>query len=114
MASNGLAVAAPDKFPVTPGHALVFPKRHVASLFEADGPEVAAMFGLLCAVRAKLADAPDSPDGFTVGVNDGAAAGQTVPHLHIHLIPRRTGDCPDPRGGLRRLFPGKAAWWEAR
>ena len=61
-----------------------------------------------------IADAPDLPDGFTVGVNDGAAAGQTVPHLHLHVIPRRTGDCPDPRGGLRRIFPDKAEWWKSQ
>lgn len=111
MASGDLAFAVADEFPVTPGHALVCPKRHIASLFEANDAEVAAMFGLLRAIRANLADAPNPPDGFTVGVNDGEAAGQTIPHLHIHIIPRRTGDCPDPRGGLRRIFPGKAEWW---
>ena len=114
MMSDELAVAIADKFPLTPGHALIVPRRHVVSLFEADDAEVAAMLRLARAVRARLADAPDPPDGFTVGVNDGAAAGQTVPHLHLHVIPRRTGDCPDPRGGLRRIFPDKAEWWKSQ
>ena len=114
MMSDELAVAIADKYPLTPGHALVVPGRHVVSLFEANDAEVAAMFGLARAVRARLADAPDPPDGLTVGVNDGAAAGQTVSHLHLHVIPRRTGDCPDPRGGLRRIFPDKAEWWKSQ
>jgi diadenosine tetraphosphate (Ap4A) HIT family hydrolase len=54
------------------------------------------------------------PDGFNIGINDGAAAGQTVPHLHIHLIPRYKGDLPDPRGGVRWLFPEKADYWSKR
>ncbi len=55
-----------------------------------------------------------NPDGFNIGINDGEAAGQTVPHLHLHLIPRFTGDVPEPRGGIRWIFPDKADYWSGR
>jgi diadenosine tetraphosphate (Ap4A) HIT family hydrolase len=106
------AVAISDAFPVAQGHTLVIPKRHVASLFELRDDEQAAVWKLVAQVRTRLL-AELHPDGFTVGVNDGAAAGQTVMHAHVHVIPRRRGDAPDPRGGVRWVIPDKAAY-EAR
>ena len=107
---NDCAVAIPDAFPVAEGHMLVVPKRHVASLFNLPEEEQAALWRLVALVRGKLMDEL-RPDGFNVGVNDGPAAGQTVPHAHVHIIPRRAGDVPDPRGGVRWVVPGKAPYW---
>jgi diadenosine tetraphosphate (Ap4A) HIT family hydrolase len=104
------AVAFLDGFPVTPGHTLVVPKRHVASLFELPDQEQAAVWMLVTQVRALLM-ADLRPDGFNIGVNDGTAAGQTVMHAHVHVIPRRHGDVADPRGGVRWVVPDKAAYW---
>ena len=110
---NDQALAIYDKFPVTPGHCLIIPKRHIVSLFEATREEHAAMFDLLDQMRRILL-AEHEPDGFNIGVNDGAAAGQTVMHLHIHLIPRYLGDATDPRGGVRWIMPDKAPYWKRR
>ena len=110
-AANELAFALADKFPVNPGHTLIVPRRHIVSLFEATAEERAALFDLLEESRRKLLE-ERSPDGFNIGINDGAAAGQTVFHLHIHLIPRYAGDCDDPRGGVRKLFPDRAPYWK--
>jgi diadenosine tetraphosphate (Ap4A) HIT family hydrolase len=104
------AFAIRDGFPVSPGHTLIIPKRHVASFFENSEEERAAMLALLDGQKRAL-DAEYSPAGYNVGINDGAAAGQTVPHLHIHLIPRFAGDLPDPRGGVRWVMPHKAKSW---
>lgn len=104
------AVAFLDGFPVAQGHTLVIPKRHVASLFELPEVEQAAVWKLVAQVRALLL-AELKPDGFNVGVNDGTAAGQTVMHAHVHVIPRRHGDVADPRGGVRWVIPEKAAYW---
>lgn len=107
---GGSALAVTDGYPVTPGHTLVVPRRHVAGLFELPGPEQAAVWALVARVRASLL-AELACDGFTVGLNDGPAAGQTVPHAHVHVIPRRHGDVPDPRGGVRWVVPATAAYW---
>ncbi len=95
-----------DRYPVSPGHTLVVPTRHVESIFVLNADELAC---LLTAVReAKLAlDADLHPDGFNIGVNVGVAAGQTVMHAHVHVIPRFGGDVPDPRGGIRHCIPGR-------
>jgi diadenosine tetraphosphate (Ap4A) HIT family hydrolase len=106
VASNALAFAIRDGFPVTPGHTLIVPRRLVAGWFEATREEQVAMLELVDAVKAQL-DAELRPDGYNIGINAGAAAGQTVMHLHMHLIPRFNGDVPDPRGGIRHLIPGK-------
>ena len=103
-------MAFPDAFPVAEGHTLVVPKRHVASLFDLAEEEQAALWRLVAQVRGKLASELQ-PDGFNFGVNDGPAAGQTVMHAHVHVIPRRTGDVADPRGGVRWIVPEKAAYW---
>jgi len=108
---NDHAVAIYDAFPVTLGHCLIIPKRHVESFFETTKEEQAAMLDLLDEMRWILLRELN-PDGFNIGVNDGAAAGQTVMHLHIHLIPRYTGDAEDPRGGVRWIMPDKAPYWK--
>lgn len=112
LAVNDLAIAILDGYPVSPGHILILPKRHFASLFEATDGERAALFALLDEVCRKL-KRELQPDGLNIGINDGAAAGQTVFHLHIHVIPRYVGDCEDPRGGVRWVLPERAAYWKA-
>lgn len=104
------AFAIRDGFPVSPGHTLIIPRRHVASFFEVTDAERADLMSLLAAARDDL-DREFRPAGYNIGINDGAAAGQTVPHLHIHLIPRYVGDRDDPRGGVRWVLPDKAAYW---
>lgn len=111
LVANEHAVAFYDGFPVTPGHTLIVPRRHIASFFEATGDELAAMFELAARMRGLLME-ERRPDGFNLGVNDGAAAGQTVMHLHLHLIPRYAGDTEDPRGGVRWIMPVKAPYWK--
>lgn len=111
--ANGLAVVIRDAFPVSPGHTLVLPRRHVGGFFELESPERDAVFELLDLARRDL-DQSLYPDGYNIGINDGPAAGQTVPHLHVHLIPRYKGDQPDPRGGVRWIFPERADYWSAR
>ena len=98
-----------DAFPVAPGHTLLIPRRHVVSLFDVTVVEWVELGQLLVEARAALRSEL-RPDGFNIGVNDGAAAGQTVRHLHVHLIPRYCGDRPDPRGGVRWILPEKANW----
>lgn len=108
--ANTHVIAIYDGYPVSPGHCLIIPKRHIASFFEATREEQTAILDLLAEMRAVL-QKENNPDGFNIGINDGSAAGQTVMHLHIHLIPRYAGDVPDPRGGVRWIFPDKAAYW---
>jgi superfamily II DNA or RNA helicase/HKD family nuclease len=93
-----------DSFPVSPGHALLVPKRHFASWFEATVEEQRELIEAIRIARTAIEQA-HQPDGFNLGVNVGAAAGQTVPHLHIHVIPRYAGDMQDPRGGVRGVIP---------
>ena len=108
IASNVEAFAIFDQFPVSPGHALVVTKRAVATWFEASAAEQAALMELVNVVRSKLEVQLDPrPDGYNVGFNSGDAAGQTVPHVHIHVIPRYRGDMDDPRGGVRHVIPAK-------
>jgi diadenosine tetraphosphate (Ap4A) HIT family hydrolase len=111
VAQNDHAVAFRDRYPIAGGHTLVVPRRHVESAFELDADELAALWTLVADVRRSLA-AELAPDAFTIGVNDGVAAGQTVMHAHVHVIPRWNGDVADPRGGIRRVIPAKAAYWE--
>ena len=104
------AVLILDGYPVSPGHSLVIPKRHVGSFFEVTEVERAALLALLDRAKELIAE-QHRPNGHNIGINDGAAAGQTVPHLHIHLIPRYDGDQADPRGGVRWVIPEKADYW---
>ena len=108
VASNDLAFAFPDSFPVSPGHTLVVTKRLVPSWFDATSEEQAALMSLVNDVK-RLLDATLRPkaDGYNVGFNSGRAAGQTVMHVHVHVIPRYRGDMPDPRGGVRHVIPEK-------
>jgi diadenosine tetraphosphate (Ap4A) HIT family hydrolase len=110
VAQNEFAVVIRDAFPVSPGHTLVIPKRHFGSFFEATNEERTSMLALLDQARCEI-DIELSPDGFNIGINDGHAAGQTVPHLHLHLIPRFAGDVADARGGIRWVIPEKARYW---
>lgn len=105
--SGTLVVGLWDAFAVSPGHALVVPRRHVASWFDATAAEQQEIVTALAVARERVL-AAHSPDGFNIGVNVGAAAGQTIFHLHAHLIPRYQGDVPDPRGGVRHVLPAKA------
>lgn len=108
--SNEFAAAILDRFPVSPGHTLVVPRRHEADVFALSGEKQRAMLELLGQVRERL-QRDLAPDGFNIGINVGAAAGQTVGHAHIHVIPRKYGDVEDPRGGVRWVVPGKAKYW---
>jgi diadenosine tetraphosphate (Ap4A) HIT family hydrolase len=103
---NDLAFAILDGFPVTPGHTLIVPRRLVSSWFEATAEEHAALLDLVAVVKRRL-DEERRPDGYNVGFNDGVSAGQTVMHLHLHVIPRYRGDVADPRGGVRHVIPGR-------
>jgi ATP adenylyltransferase len=107
---NELAYAIRDAFPVTPLHTLVIPRRHVHSYFELKPAELEACHRLLESEKAAIESQDKDVQGFNVGINDGAVAGQTVFHCHIHLIPRRTGDVADPRGGVRNVISGRAAY----
>ena len=103
------AVAIPDEYPVSEGHTLVVPTRHVISIYELTVTEQNVIWELVSEVRQRsLADL--NPDGFNIGLNDGQAAGQTVMHAHIHVIPRRMGDVADPKGGVRWVIPDKAPY----
>lgn len=107
---NALAFWVYDISPVSPGHSLVIPRRHVASFFDLTAEERFSMLALVD--EAKLAVSQTyAPDGYNIGLNDGEVAGQTVPHVHLHLIPRHAGDVPDPRGGIRWVLPETADYW---
>lgn len=110
IAQNEHAFAIRDAFPVSPGHTLIIPKRHIGSFFETSTEERNALFQLLDEAKARI-ESEHQPASYNIGINDGVAAGQTVPHLHIHLIPRYTGDVEDPRGGVRWVVAEKARYW---
>jgi len=110
VASDKLGIVIRDEFPVSPGHTLIILRRHVSSFFNVTSEERSSLLCLLD--EAKLAlDAEFQPSGYNIGFNEGISAGQTVPHLHIHLIPRYSGDQKDPRGGVRWVIPNKAKYW---
>ncbi|UFS61842.1 HIT family protein [Sulfurimonas sp. HSL-3221] len=104
---NDLAFAFYDKYPVTRLHTLIIPKRHVADYFELTQEEIAAMHDLLQHQKARLLALDETISGFNIGINVGADAGQTIFHVHMHLIPRRRGDMDDPKGGVRGVIPRK-------
>lgn len=108
--SSPLTLVVRDAYPVSPGHTLLIPRRHVVSFFDTHDDEQADLFRLLAEARRELLETL-RPDGFNIGINDGEAAGQTVMHLHIHLIPRYVRDRQDPRGGVRWVLPDKADYW---
>lgn len=94
-----------DNFPAAKGHVEVVPKRHVESYFSLTASEHAEVYTLIKRAWRRIQD-QFQPDGYTIGVNEGQAAGRTIDHLHIHLIPRYEGDVADPRGGIRHVLPG--------
>jgi len=100
-----------DKFPVTPGHTLIIPRRAVLHFAELNTPERARLLELVEWTQRHLATITPTPEGFNLGVNDGQAAGQMIAQFHFHVIPRRNGDVADPRGGVRRVIPEKAKYW---
>ena len=110
LIESGHSFAFPDGFPIAEGHSLVIPRRHDSSLFDLTEEEQMDLWRLVTNVRNRLTEL-HRPDGFNVGLNDGRAAGQTVMHAHVHVIPRRHGDVADPRGGVRWVVPDKAAYW---
>jgi diadenosine tetraphosphate (Ap4A) HIT family hydrolase len=110
IARNEVGLVIRDAYPVAPGHTLVIPVRHFRSYFEATQDEHEGLRALLLTAKLEL-DATLNPYAYNIGINDGPAAGQTIAHLHIHLIPRFPGDRPDPRGGVRWIFPEKADYW---
>ena len=102
-----LAYSARDTYGVSPGHTLVIPNRHVASFFDLTPEEVAACMDLIKEEK-ELIDQEFSPDGYNIGVNVGPAAGQSIFHVHIHIIPRYAGDVENPQGGVRHVIPKNA------
>jgi diadenosine tetraphosphate (Ap4A) HIT family hydrolase len=103
---NELAFAHYDSYPVNPGHCLIIPRRHVAEYFQATAEEKAAIWALVDKMKA-IIDKKYKPDGYNVGINIREAAGQSVSHIHVHMIPRYKGDMEDPRGGVRGVIPHK-------
>lgn len=113
LPSNELAYIRLDGFPVSPGHLLIVPKRHAADWFDLTAEEQKAVM-MLVEEGKRWLEVNYQPDGFNIGMNCGEAAGQTVMHMHCHLIPRYHGDLEDPRGGVRWVIPGKADYWSNR
>ena len=106
----GNALAFRDAYPISPGHTLIIPSRHVKSIFDLKHEERDDLFQALSKARVELISEL-RPEGFNMGINEGLQAGQTVMHLHVHLIPRFENDKADPRGGVRWIFPEKAKYW---
>lgn len=113
VAENDLALAFHDAFPLSPGHCLVIPRRHEADFLALTQEEQAAVWALVGPVRRSI-ESERTPDGYNIGINVGEAAGQTVAHAHLHVIPRYRGDVVDPRGGVRWIIPARARYWEGR
>ena len=107
---NDAAIAFPDAYPLAEGHTLVVPRMHVSSLYELNTEQQSSVWDLVAEVRQRLLVGL-KPDAFNIGVNDGVAAGQTVDHAHVHVIPRWQGDVADPRGGIRWILDDKADYW---
>lgn len=114
LAENGTCYTRYDNFPAADGHVEIVPKRHVESFFDLTPEEVVDAYDLLVQARDVVSQ-KYGPDGYTIGVNEGRAAGRTIDHLHIHLVPRIFGDVADPRGGIRQVVPNwnPDAWYPA-
>lgn len=95
-----------DQFPVSKGHHLIIPHRRVNSIWELTDEELMDVFTVMVETKNWIVDIYN-PDGFNIGINQGDAAGQTIPHLHIHIIPRYRGDVANPKGGVRGVIPWK-------
>jgi diadenosine tetraphosphate (Ap4A) HIT family hydrolase len=111
LAENALAAAFADAFPLTPGHALIVPRRHEPDFLALASDEQGAVWALVVPVRRRIEEY-HRPDGYNLGVNVGAAAGQTIGHVHLHVIPRYRGDVTEPRGGIRWIIPERARYWD--
>jgi diadenosine tetraphosphate (Ap4A) HIT family hydrolase len=109
LEDNGHAVAIADAFPVSRGHTLVIPKRHSAAFFDLTLDQITGVYELLCRMKTRL-DRDHNPAGYNIGINIGEAAGQTVTHSHLHLIPRFSGDVTEPQGGVRNVIPGRGPY----
>ena len=107
IGSWGSVYAIEDGYPVSAGHTLVIPYRHCATVFDLESAEWSDMHIAVAALKQRT-DGLHSPDGYNIGFNAGVAAGQTVMHVHLHLIPRYEGDVPNPRGGVRGVIPHQA------
>ena len=107
VAKNELCYARKDGFPVTEFHTLIIPNRHIANYFDLYQPEINAIHQMLEKMKKEIEERDDSVTGFNIGVNAGEDAGQSIFHVHVHLIPRRKGDVENPRGGVRGVIPGK-------
>ena len=103
---NELAYAVRDGYPVTEMHSLIIPKRHIQDYFDLTKEELIACDQLIRSLKDEISNSDNSVNGFNIGINSGETAGQTIFHCHIHLIPRRTGDVDNPRGGIRNIIPG--------
>ncbi len=103
---NELAYAVRDGYPVTEMHSLIIPKRHIQDYFDLTKEELIACDQLIRSLKDEISNSDNSVNGFNIGINSGETAGQTIFHCHIHLIPRRTGDVDNPRGGVRNVIPG--------
>jgi diadenosine tetraphosphate (Ap4A) HIT family hydrolase len=103
-------VAFEDAYPSAPGHTLVIPRRHVERIRDLNAAEQKELWNVALTQIERL-ERDSNHDGYTIGVNDGQAAGQTVPHVHLHVIPRTHRDVPDPRGGVRWVIPQTASYW---
>lgn len=108
---DALVLGLWDAHPLSPGHALLVPHRHIPDWFAATAEEQAGLTAAIARARAAIEARGHRPNGYNVGMNLGQAAGQTVDHLHLHVIPRYAGDTPDPRGGIRRILPHRADYW---
>jgi len=106
---NDKCFAIFDKYPVSKGHMLIVPYRHFSNFFDTTYDEISAIYRLVYEAKSYL-DKEFSPDGYNLGINIGKAAGQTIPHMHIHLIPRYKGDMEDPTGGVRGVIPAKRVY----
>lgn len=106
---NEFVVAISDGYPVSKGHTLIIPKRHIKTYFDATIDEKCAIDAAIMTLKQRI-DEMYSPDGYNIGVNNGEASGQSIMHLHVHLIPRYYGDCKNPRGGVRGVIPEKQSY----
>ena len=109
LLENATFILKFDRYPVADGHLLLIPRRHVESFIQLNNDEVRGFFELLKKAQERLLE-KFKPDGFTIGINQGEAAGQTIEHLHIHLIPRYHGDVDNPEGGVRKIIPNKVIY----
>ena len=115
LAQDDLFAVVQDKYPVTPGHTLIIARRAATRFEQLTDAEKARLLTWIGWTQRELGSTlSPSPEGYNLGVNDGTAAGQTIPQFHFHVIPRYVGDVPDPRGGVRWVIADKARYWQAK